>query len=226
MAVIRTSTGEKPKRGELYYVYPQMAWDNDDFEKGTSRTDVKSGRPAIIIGNDAGNGASDMCVIAWLTRQDKAPLPEHVTVPSGPAKESTMLLEHPITVSQSRLGEKISTCSTPLMKKVDSALLVSIGICDTLQDAEYLLKCRAMVYDLQAQVDTYKHELEQKDAEIKALNDKLESHDTNIRDLSNRLECAESRTPINPSDLKLELVLNERDYLRDLVKLSMTGGII
>lgn len=223
MAVIRTSTGEKPKRGELYYVYPQMAWDNDDSEKGTSRTDVKSGRPAIIIGNDAGNGASDMCVIAWLTRQDKAPLPEHVTVPSGPAKESTMLLEHPITVSQSRLGEKISTCSTPLMKKVDSALLVSIGICDTLQDAEYLLKCRAMVYDLQAQVDTYKHELKEKDAEIKSLKNKL---NTNIGDLSNRLECAENQNTYNPSDLKLELVLNERDYLRDLVKLSMTGGTI
>lgn len=226
MAVTRLNTGEKPKRGELYYVYPQASWDNDDSEKGTSRTDVKSGRPAIIIGNDAGNGASDMCVIAWLTRQDKTPLPEHVTVPSGPAKESTMLLEHPITVSQARLGEKISTCSTPLMKKVDSALLVSIGICDTLQDAEYLLKCRAMVYELQAQVDTYKHELKEKDAEIKSLNDKLESHATNIRDLSNRLECAEKQNTYNPSDLKLELVLNERDYLRDLVKLSMTGGII
>ena len=69
MAVTRLNTGEKPKRGELYYVYPQASWDNDDSEKGTSRTDVKSGRPAIVIGNDAGNGASDMCVIAWLTLQ-------------------------------------------------------------------------------------------------------------------------------------------------------------
>ena len=76
------------------------------------------------------------------------------------------------------------------------------------------------------QVDTYKHELKEKDAEIKSLNDKLESHATNIRDLSNRLECAEKQNTYNLSDLKLELVLNERDYLRDLVKLSMTGGII
>lgn len=226
MAVTRLNMGDKPKRGELYYIYPQTSWDNDDSEKGTSRTECKTGRPAIIVGNDAGNGASDMCVIAWLTRQDKTPLPEHVTVPSGPAKDSTMLLEHPITVSQTRLGEKISTCSKPLMQKVDSALLVSIGICETLEDAEYLLKCRAKVYELQALADTYKHELTQKDAEIKSLREQVECANANISDLSNRLEYAENQNTYNSSDIKLELVLSERDYLRDLVRLSMTGGTI
>ena len=89
-------------------------------------------RPVIIIQNDVGNRYSPTVIIGAITSQiNKAKLPTHVEISSeeyGLNKDSVVLLEQIRTLDKKRLKEKIGHMTQVDMKKVEEALLISIGI--------------------------------------------------------------------------------------------------
>ena len=89
-------------------------------------------RPVIIIQNDIGNKYSPTIIIAAITSQiNKAKLPTHVEISSeeyGLNKDSVVLLEQIRTLDKKRLKEKIGHMTDSDMKKVDNALLISVGL--------------------------------------------------------------------------------------------------
>ncbi len=89
-------------------------------------------RPVLVVQNDVGNKYSPTIIIAAITSQiDKAKLPTHVELPSkdyGLEKDSVILLEQLRTIDKRRLKEKITILDQDIMKKVDEALKVSLGL--------------------------------------------------------------------------------------------------
>ena len=109
------------KRGELYYadLSPVV---------GSEQGGV---RPVLIVQNDIGNKYSPTVIVSAITsRLTKAKLPTHVELKSGDAglnKDSVVLLEQLRTLDKRRLKERIGEMSESNMKKVNKALLVSLG---------------------------------------------------------------------------------------------------
>lgn len=89
-------------------------------------------RPVLVVQNDVGNKYSPTVIIAAITSQiDKAKLPTHVELQSkdyGLEKDSVILLEQLRTIDKRRLKEKITILDQDIMKKVDEALKVSLGL--------------------------------------------------------------------------------------------------
>lgn len=110
------------KRGDIFYV---------DLSPvvGSEQGGI---RPVIILQNDIGNKYSPTIIIAAITSQiNKAKLPTHVEISSeeyGLNKDSVVLLEQIRTLDKKRLKEKIGHMTDGDMKKVDTALLISVGL--------------------------------------------------------------------------------------------------
>jgi len=89
-------------------------------------------RPVLIVQNDVGNRYSPTVICAAITSQiNKAKLPTHIEIDSEQyqlVKDSVILLEQVRTIDKKRLREKICRLDDYLMKKVDKALLISIGL--------------------------------------------------------------------------------------------------
>ena len=103
-------------RGDIFYI-----------QMGSSvGSEQSAGRPGVIVSNDMGNKHSPNVEVVFLTSKDKKPLPTHVDVFCK--VPSTALCENIHTVSKERLGDFIKSCSTSEMKRIDEALLVSLGI--------------------------------------------------------------------------------------------------
>ncbi len=109
------------KRGELYYadLSPVV---------GSEQGGV---RPILIVQNDTGNKYSPTVIAAAITsRMTKARLPTHIEISApdfGLAKDSVILLEQIRTLDKRRLKERIGELSPGAMRKVDVALLISLG---------------------------------------------------------------------------------------------------
>lgn len=109
------------KRGELYYadLSPVV---------GSEQGGV---RPILIVQNDTGNKYSPTIIAAAVTSQlGKAKLPTHIELSAheyGLAKNSVVLLEQIRTLDKRRLKERIGELSATTMKKVNTALLISLG---------------------------------------------------------------------------------------------------
>lgn len=89
-------------------------------------------RPVLIIQNDVGNKHSPTVICAAITSQmKKAKLPTHVEIESNSkclVKDSVVLAEQIRTIDKKRLREKICRLDENLMRKVDKALLISVGV--------------------------------------------------------------------------------------------------
>ena len=89
-------------------------------------------RPVLVIQNDMGNRYSPTVICAAITSQiNKAKLPTHIEIDSHTCtlvKDSVVLLEQIRTIDKKRLREKICRLNDDLMKKVDRALLISMGL--------------------------------------------------------------------------------------------------
>ncbi|WP_461205929.1 type II toxin-antitoxin system PemK/MazF family toxin [Clostridium sp. DL1XJH146] len=89
-------------------------------------------RPVLIIQNDVGNKYSPTAIVAAITSQiNKAKLPTHVEISSeeyGLNKDSVVLLEQIRTLDKRRMKEKIGHMLESDMRKVDEALLISVGL--------------------------------------------------------------------------------------------------
>ncbi len=89
-------------------------------------------RPVLIIQNDVGNRYSPTVICAAITSQiNKAKLPTHIEIDCckySLVKDSVVLLEQIRTIDKKRLREKIGHLDAELMKKINKALLISIGL--------------------------------------------------------------------------------------------------
>ena len=89
-------------------------------------------RPVLIIQNDIGNKYSPTVICAAITSQiNKAKLPTHIALSSACyalAKDSVVLLEQVRTIDKKRLREKLCHLDEEIMGRVNTALLVSLGL--------------------------------------------------------------------------------------------------
>ena len=111
----------KVKRGDIFYadLSPVV---------GSEQGGV---RPVLVVQNDIGNKYSPTVIIAAITSQmNKVKLPTHVEVSAefGLPKNSVVLLEQIRTINKKRLREKVGFTDEFFMKKVDEALLKSVGV--------------------------------------------------------------------------------------------------
>ncbi len=104
-------------KGEIYYIYPRE----------TVGCEQTGGRPGIIVSNDMGNEYSKVVEVVFLTTRDKKPLPTHVEINSAKCK-SIALCEQIETVSKERIGSYINNVSMNEMKKLNEAMMISLGI--------------------------------------------------------------------------------------------------
>ncbi len=110
------------KRGDIYYadLSPVI---------GSEQGGV---RPILVVQNDVGNKYSPTIIIAAITSQiNKARLPTHVEITAqdfGLPKDSVVLLEQIRTIDKKRLREKIGKFDEDMMRKVDQALKISVGV--------------------------------------------------------------------------------------------------
>ncbi len=110
------------KRGDLYYadLSPVI---------GSEQGGV---RPVLIIQNDVGNKYSPTVIVSAITSQiNKAKLPTHIEINAqdfGLPKDSVVLLEQIRTIDKKRLREKIGKFDDELMRSIDDALKISVGL--------------------------------------------------------------------------------------------------
>ena len=109
------------KRGELYYadLSPVV---------GSEQGGI---RPILIVQNDIGNKYSPTVIAAAVTSKiNKAKLPTHIELSKtefGLIKDSVVLLEQIRTLDKRRIKERIGELSPAFMRKVDAALMISLG---------------------------------------------------------------------------------------------------
>lgn len=112
------------KRGEIYYadLSPVV---------GSEQGGI---RPILIVQNDTGNKYSPTIIAAAITSKiNKAKLPTHIELSAneyGLIKDSVILLEQIRTLDKKRLKERIGELSPITMRKVNTALLISLGVGD------------------------------------------------------------------------------------------------
>mgnify|MGYP000755776059 FL=1 len=111
---------ERIKRGEIYYA-------NLCPIVGSEQGGI---RPVVILQNNKGNFHSTTTIIAPITGElDKPYLPTHVIFKSDcMKKESMALLEQIRTIDKSRLGRFIGNMNNKTMKRIDKAILISLGL--------------------------------------------------------------------------------------------------
>ena len=93
-------------------------------------------RPVLVIQNDIGNKYSPTVIIAAITSQlTKAKLPTHIELDSEKfnlVKDSVVLLEQIRTLDKRRLKEKVCSIDLMTMQRVDVAMMISLGIAQTI----------------------------------------------------------------------------------------------
>ena len=89
-------------------------------------------RPVLIVQNDTGNRHSPTVIAAAITSQTgNARLPTHISVSPlscGLPKQSIILLEQVRTLDKRRLREKMGRLDDGVMRQVDAAIAVSLGL--------------------------------------------------------------------------------------------------
>lgn len=89
-------------------------------------------RPVLVLQNDIGNRFSPTTIVAAVTsRIKKAKLPTHVELPKESSrleKDSVILLEQLRTIDRRRLKERVAHLDAEVMRRVDEALAISVGL--------------------------------------------------------------------------------------------------
>lgn len=112
------------KKGDLYYAML------DENYIGSEQTGA---RPVLILQNNIGNEHSPTVIVAPITSKIKAKavIPTHFYIrgyENGLKQTSLVLAEQIITIDKFRLSKYIGSLSTDEMRKLDQALIISLGI--------------------------------------------------------------------------------------------------
>lgn len=109
-------------RGEIYFAELNPVQGSE--QGGT--------RPVLVIQNDVGNTYSPTTIVLAITSQlNKARLPTHVAVAaaeSGLSRDSVILAEQVRTIDKSRLRQKVAHLDDRTMRRIESAMAVSMGL--------------------------------------------------------------------------------------------------
>lgn len=105
------------ERGDIFYInrFPTIGCEQ------------QSGRPGVIVSNDANNRASKTVEVVYCTTREKPALPTHTLIQST-RSSSTVLCEQITTVSVDCLGSYIGKCTSDEMEAIDKCLIESIGL--------------------------------------------------------------------------------------------------
>jgi len=110
------------KRGEIVIA---------DLDPVTGSEQGKT-RPVLIIQNDISNNYSPVTIIAAITSKIyEKEFPTNVFLTkkdSGLDKDSTIMLNQIRTIDKIRISNRISSLDNSIMKKVDLAIKVSLGL--------------------------------------------------------------------------------------------------
>ncbi|MDQ0203503.1 type II toxin-antitoxin system PemK/MazF family toxin [Pectinatus haikarae] len=110
------------KRGDIFYANLSPVIGS---EQGGSR-------PVLILQNNIGNKYSPTIIVAAITAQiSKGKLPTHIELKAEECRldrDSVVLLEQLRTIDKKRLRNKITTLDNDIMKSVDEAVKVSMGL--------------------------------------------------------------------------------------------------
>ena len=119
---------ENVSRGDVFFVQLEDIIHCEGSEQGGIR-------PAICIQNDVGNRYSPTTIVVLLTsKNNKRPLPTHVDINIDKEVDcwledaSYVLCEQIRTISKTRIRYRKGRISENTMKKIDRALLVSLGL--------------------------------------------------------------------------------------------------
>lgn len=110
------------KRGDIYYADLRPVI-------GSEQGGI---RPVLIVQNDVGNKHSPTVICAAITsKMNKAKLPTHIELSTlfyDMDKDSVILLEQLRTIDKKRLKDKVCHLDAQIMKKVNSALMISLEL--------------------------------------------------------------------------------------------------
>jgi mRNA interferase MazF len=112
-----------PRRGEVWLV---------EFDPARGH-EIQKTRPAVIIQNDVGNRYSSVTIVAAVTSKlSPTPYPVEVTVAPGKgnglALPSAVNLGQIRSVDRERLVKRLGALDAATMRKVDEALMISLGL--------------------------------------------------------------------------------------------------
>ena len=86
-------------------------------------------RPIVVLQNNVGNKYSPTVIVAAITSKVKKQMPTHVVLTSDCLiGGSIALLEQLRTIDKLRLGEYIGKLGKEDMRRVEEALLISLGV--------------------------------------------------------------------------------------------------
>lgn len=112
------------RRGEIYYAELNPVIGSE--QGGT--------RPVLVVQNDIGNQYSPTTIVVAITSQiSKGKLPTHVEIRaerSGLEKDSVILTEQIRTIDKRRLKQKVAFLDEEILRKVNHALEISLGLVD------------------------------------------------------------------------------------------------
>jgi mRNA interferase MazF len=118
----RISQKAYPQRGEIYLTALDPALGHE----------IKKTRPALVIQNDVTNQYGMTTIVAAITsRVSTPPYPNEVLVqPMGIGLEvvSTVRLDQIRTVDRQRLIKRLGKVGSEVMRKVDEAIKISVGL--------------------------------------------------------------------------------------------------
>ena len=109
------------RRGDIYYVRGYL-----DAVGSEQKANGKS-RPAIVISNNIGNKYSKIKQVVYITTKNKNEIPTHVVINSA-KYTSIAICEQIFSVSDERIEKYVGHCTEEEMKKIDKALMISIGL--------------------------------------------------------------------------------------------------
>ena len=113
---------KRVKRGDMFYA---------DLDSGFG-SEQNGHRPVLILSNNKGNKYSNTVIVASITSKitSKKDLPVHYIIDAqkGLEQESIVLLEQVRTIDKLRLREYIGYLNESIMKNIDKALAISVGL--------------------------------------------------------------------------------------------------
>lgn len=132
-------------RGEIYHILPE------DNETGSEQY---SGRPAIIVSNEANNKFAPTLEVVYLTTKPKKALPTHVSIEAARFR-SIALCEQVHTVAKTRVGDYIDKLSKYEVEDVDAAIVISLGTTASLSLSVRLPSCGTLALTMMLTLRKY-----------------------------------------------------------------------
>jgi mRNA interferase MazF len=112
-----------PRRGEIYLVSLDP----------TVGHEIRKTRPAVVIQNNVSNRYSPITIVAAISSQfGDPPHPREIPIPpkSGLTKPWAVILNQIRSVDRKRLVKRLGAIDAATMRRVDEALLISLGLID------------------------------------------------------------------------------------------------